>query len=167
MPKLILLGGPTGVGKTTTLRLLEKKLPDSGVLDADDVWRISDSLAVEGTRKIAIANVVAVMRGYFQAGCQTGVLSWVFARPLLFEPVIAGLEDVVDSVHFLYLIASTEVLEQRLAQRQDSHKFDYSLSRLDLIAKLPYANMDTSELSPEEVADSVIAYISQLDSRHS
>ena len=118
MPKLVLLGGPTGVGKSTALKLLENQLPKSAVLDADDVWRISEDLAVEGTRGIAIANVAGVLRGYFQAGCEVAILGWVFARSALYEPVIASLADSVDTIQQLYLVASPEALRARLENRE-------------------------------------------------
>ena len=88
LSNLILLGGPTGVGKTTVLGLLENSLPRAALLDADDVRRSAEDvrrsaedLAVEGARSTALGNVIAVMRGYFRAGCETGIVSWVFARP--------------------------------------------------------------------------------------
>ena len=37
MSKLVLLGGPTGVGKSTTLQLLRDRLPKLSLLDADDI----------------------------------------------------------------------------------------------------------------------------------
>ena len=157
MSKLILLGGPTGVGKTTVMRLLESQLTNAAFLDADDVWRIPDEIAVEATRDIALANVVAVMRGYFQAGCELGVLSWVFARSLLYEPVIAGLEEMVESVELIYLVATPGVLERRLAERGDLHRVDYAVSRLRLIEALPYEKIDTSNMSTTEVADQLAA----------
>ncbi len=162
MSKLVLLVGPTGIGKTTTLKLLENRLEKSALLDADDVWRISEDLSVDGTRRIAIANVVGVMKGYFEAGCEVGLLSWVFARPQLYEPVIAGIENSVDSVQLLYLIASPEAIGQRLGIRQDSHRLEYSLSRLELIHDLPYPKIDTTDLSPTDVVNEVITRISSL-----
>ena len=163
MSKLVLLGGPTGVGKTTTLRLLSERFEHSALLDADDVWRISPSLAVEGTRSLAIRNVVAVMRGYFEARCELGILAWVFARPELFEPVIEDLQDVVDSTHQIYLVCSPARLEQRLIKRGQSAKLAYAMSRLALIKNLPHTRIDTSDLSPAQVADAVGNAIGKLD----
>jgi predicted ABC-type ATPase len=105
MSKLILLGGPAGAGKSTEMRHLATLLPRAALVDADDVWRISKELA-QGKRDVVLANVIAVMRGYFAEGCELGVVSWVFARPALFELVIAGLQDVVDAVERTYLVAS-------------------------------------------------------------
>lgn len=164
MSKLVLLGGPTGVGKSTTLALLTGRLPKTALLDADDVWRVSTDLAIDGTRDIAIGNVVAVMRGYFEAGCELGVLAWVFARPELYEPVIAALEDQVESVHQLYLIANREQLERRLIERGSEDRVAYSISRLDLIERLPYTSIDTSRLTPDEVCEAVLVHLTTLSS---
>ncbi|MGI9328080.1 MAG: AAA family ATPase [Pseudomonadales bacterium] len=162
MSKVILLGGPTGVGKSTTLKLLENRLPKSAVLDADDVWRISDDLAVNGTRRLALSNVINVMQGYFEAGCDLVILTWVFARPQLYEPVIAGIQNSADSAHQVYLIASPDSLKQRLSGRQDSHKLEYALSRLELIQNLPFPKIDTTHLSPTEVVDALAGHIGSL-----
>ena len=159
LSKLILLGGPTGVGKTTVLRLLEQRLPRTAVLDADDVWRVSEELAAEGTRRIALDNVITVMQGYFRAGCETGILAWVFARSALYEPVISALEEMVDSTHLIHLVASPAALKRRLEKRHNLHRLDYSLSRLRLIENLPFPKVDTSEMASEEVADQLTELI--------
>jgi len=157
--KLVLLGGPTGVGKTSVLRLLAGRLPKSGVLDADDVWRVSDDLATAERRPNAIGNVVASMRGYFDAGCEVGILGWVFARRELFQPVIDALDDVTDTVQMLYLVADPDALAARLAARGEPHLFDYAKGRLALIEELPYQRIDTTHLTPAQVADAVCAAI--------
>jgi len=167
MRSLILLGGPTGVGKTTTLRILEKSLENAGCLDADDVWRVSGTIATPENGPVAIDNVIGVMRGYFRGGCETGVLSWVFARPQLYEPVIAGLSDVVDAVRQIYLVASPETIRQRIIGRRRQNPGDdsleaaieYAVSRVELIDALPFDKIDTTGLTPSEVALRLAAFI--------
>ncbi|MGE0626140.1 MAG: AAA family ATPase [Pseudomonadales bacterium] len=161
MNRLVLLGGPTGVGKSTVLRLLAGRLPKSGVLDADDVWRVSDDLATAQRRPNAIGNVVAVMRGYFDAGCEVGILGWVFARAELYQPVIDALEDVVVEVQMLYLVADIEALNRRLAARDDVHLLDYAVGRRAMIEVLPFHRIDTTHLAPGQVADEVCAAIAR------
>ena len=171
MSKLILLGGPPGVGKTTVLKLLQKQLERAAVMDADDVWRVSEDLNTVENRNNAISNVVSVMRGYFQAGCDLAILSWVFARPELYEPVMRGLDDVVDSVTQIYLISTRDVLEARFRDRHlqsgdtspVQSALDYSMSRLDLIEALPFPKIDTSEISPSVTAERVISLINQIE----
>jgi len=163
MPKLILLGGPTGVGKTTALNRLGKRIPRSSILDADDVWRISDDLAIAGTRRIAIENVIAVMRGYFLAKCDVGILSWVFARPELYEPVIEGLSGYVSEILQIYLISTPEQLKKRLASRGDLARLEYSRSRLELIEALPFPKIDTSDKTEAQVVNEILQYVNSPD----
>ncbi len=161
MTRLVLLGGPTGVGKTTVLRHLQgSRSPGTALLDADDVWRVSDDLAVPENRDMAIGNVISVMRGYFSAGCETGILSWVFARSLLYQPVLDGLEDLVDTADMLYLVSSPEALESRLLARGEPDKLAYALTRLELIDALPFPKLDTTDLNSNQVADQVADRIS-------
>lgn len=155
MKKLVLLGGPPGVGKTATLWQLGNKLTHSALLDADDVWRVSNEHSLEENRSIAIQNVIHVMQGYFEAGCHVGIVSWVFARPQLFEPVIEGLKSRVDSIQQIYLTATEEAIEKRLAHRMDQDRLEYSRTRLELINALPFTRIDTTNLSPNKVADQV------------
>ncbi len=158
-PRLLLLGGPTGVGKTSVLHLLSGSIPKCAVLDADDVWRVDSEIAVPENRSIAIQNTIEVMKGYFEAGCEIGVLGWVFARDLLYQPVINSMRECGVDVEQLYLTANEEILEQRLWQRGDIDRLDYSISRLRLIEKLPFAKIDTSKLTPSEVAEIVREHI--------
>ena len=159
MTKLVLLGGPTGVGKSTVMRLLENRIPHAAILDADDVWRVSKELAVEQNRHIALSNVVSVMRGYFEAGCETGILSWVFARSALYDPVIAGLEDRVDSINQIYLVSTLAEIKRRLHKRGDEEHYEYSKTRLELINSLPFPKIDTSRMTPESVATAIVSHI--------
>lgn len=161
MSKLVLLGGPTGVGKTTALRGLQGRLSKSAVLDADDVWRVSRDLEIPGTRAIAIQNVTDTMRGYFKAQCQVGIVAWVFARPELYLPVIDALKHCVDSVVQIYLISDPSVLESRLIHRGESEKTEYAKSRLSLIQELPFSKIDTTNLHASEVVDRICEEISR------
>ena len=163
MPKLVLLGGPTGVGKSTAMRLLENRIPRAALLDADDVWRVSKELSIDKNRHIALSNVISVMRGYFEGGCETGILSWVFARSTLYGPVIAGLEDMVDSVDQIYLTSAIAEIKRRLLTRGDEHLYEYSKTRLDLIDSLPFTKIDTSEMVPETVATAIIDHIGSTE----
>lgn len=141
------------------MQLLDKRIPHAALLDADDVWRVSEELAIEGNRTMALSNVVSVMRGYFDAGCEIGILSWVFARSELFHPVIAGVGDMVDDIDQIYLISSRAELERRLRERGHEERYEYALSRLELISALPYPKIDTSSLTTAEVATAIIKHI--------
>ena len=54
---------------------------------------------------------------------------------------------------------SPESLAARLEARGSTHRLDYALSRLALIQELPFKKIDTTELTPEEVAQAIEAHI--------
>ena len=83
------------------------------------------------------------------------VLGWVFARDLLYRPVLESMTESGIRVMQLYLVADEKVLEDRLRQRGDIDRLEYSVSRLRLIDELPFAKIDTSKLNPVEVAERV------------
>ena len=169
MKTLVLLGGPPGVGKTSVLHYLENNIPACGILDADDVWRVSSDIAVEQNRTIAHANVISAADGYLVAGCQTVIVSWVFARAALYEPLIHGLQNKIDQIKQIYLTADPETLSSRIRERRSKaakaypqsveELIDYSLDRQALIASLPFQKIDTSHLSSEEVGRTLLSLL--------
>ena len=171
MGRLVLIGGPIGVGKTTVMKHLETRCKKAGFLDADDVFRVSPDLSAIENRHIAHRHVIEILRGYFAAGCEIVFLSWVFARPALYEPVFDGLRDLAPDPILIHLIASEARLAERLAARGDQLRerqgmfydeaaaLEYSLSRLALINALAFPKIDTSHLSSVQVADEILSLL--------
>ena len=151
---LVLLGGPPGVGKSTVLECLSELLPNVALLDADDVTNTATNFSEDPA--IVIQTVVASMRDRLARSDGNGILAWVFARAEMFMPVIAGLEDTVDAVEQVYLVASEANLRERLMVRGDTDKLEYAKTRLALIEKLPHRRIDTARLTPQQVAQEVL-----------
>ena len=152
MRRLVLVGGPPGVGKSTIVGRLRGRFPNSAVLDADDF-------------DASLPDVVAALRDCFETGSELVVLAWVFARAALYQPVLDSLSDLAERSLVLYLVASPAALERRLAARGDPEKLDYARDRLALIHELPFARIDTSELSEVAAAEQVAAAIQDWDAR--
>ena len=152
MRRLVLLGGPPGVGKSTVVAALRGRLPNSAVLDADDFDSLPD--------------VVAALRECFETGSELVVLAWVFARAALYQPVLDSLSDLAERSLVLHLVAHPAQLAHRLAARGETEGLDYALDRLALIEQLPFARIDTSELdatgAAEQVARAIRAWESAL-----
>jgi DNA polymerase III delta prime subunit len=153
---LVLLGGPPGVGKTTTLRRLPRLYERCALLDADDVWRVHPFEVNDVTRSIAEGNVIAVLRGFLEARYPIVFLAWVLANPRLIERILGGLQGCYDDSVIVHLVASRETLQER-----SQHKFErglipeYQLFKLQQIEALPFPKIDTTTLTTAEVAERI------------
>jgi hypothetical protein len=140
------------------LRELATRLDRCALLDADDVWRVKPFDVSEPYGTLFGRNVNAVLRGYLEARVPLVVVSWVFASPELVKRTLDGVAGLHDSHRIVYLVASREALvERHQADRDHARLLDYGLGKLDQIQALPGTKLDTTGLSPAEVADRLIA----------
>ena len=65
--RLLLIGGPPGVGKTAVARELFSGFSGSAWLDGDDVWRMNPFESNERTQPIVEANIPFVLSSYLAA----------------------------------------------------------------------------------------------------
>ncbi|HTO70694.1 MAG TPA: AAA family ATPase [Myxococcota bacterium] len=159
-PRLVLLGGPPGVGKSSALARLERKLARGACLDADDVRRFRP--AENGTAELeaGVRNVIAVLRGYLEARAPVVVLAWVLADPRLVERILSELDGLYGSVTRLYLVASHAALEARLRREPERpHSLEYALAKLAQIEALPQPKLDTTGLDADAVAERILAQL--------
>jgi AAA domain-containing protein len=157
MSRLILIGGPPAVGKSTVLAHLQRKLERGAFLDADDVWRVKPFDVSEPYGALFGRNVNEVLRGYLEARLPLVLLSWVFANPELVKRVLDGVAGLYQTHQIIYLVASPEALAARhRADPEQARLLDYGLAKLAQIQALPEPKLDTTGLSPERVADRLI-----------
>lgn len=157
MSKLILLGGPPGIGKTTVAHLLWHELDHCAWLEGDAVWQISPFSVTPASKRLAEANITAVLRNYLESGYAHVLLSWVLHRLDLIQRLVAPLEGLAKEVHQFTLVATPEVLRERFELDPKRGRFsELPLWRLDEAASLPTRQIDTTRLSPSEVARLII-----------
>lgn len=160
MTKLVLIGGAPGVGKSTVLQHLPDLFERCAWLDADDVWRVRP----QEWKPEFEGNVVAVLRGYLEAGYPTVFLSWVLADPAKVERILSALEGLYDEALVVYLTASPEVLELRSRNKISRGLApEYQAFKAEQIAALPCARIDTSGLAPPEVATAIASFVRSGD----
>ncbi len=160
MSQLVLIGGPPAVGKTTALAHVATAAGRCAVLDADDVWRIHPFEVNDTTRPLAEGNVVAVLRGFLEAGYPRVFLTWVLAVPPLIERLLGALEGHYESASVLHLVLTPEALRQRCAREPDEGRVvDYALLKLEQIQALPTPKIDTTDRTPAEVAARILTTV--------
>ena len=155
MQHLLLLGGPPGVGKSTVAPLLAERLAPCAWVEADDLWRRAPELVDDRTRRMVESNIGHVLREYVAAEYPVVFLSWVLHRRDLIERLLAAI-PVSGAKHVVHLTAAPEVLRARVgADPGRGRSLERALRRLEEIEALPYAKIDTSTSSPEEIAERV------------
>ena len=160
MSKLVLIGGPPGVGKTSVLEHLPGLFDQLAILDADDVWRVQPGFPNEVHRNYSDENVISVLRGYLDAGFPLVFLSWVLANPIKLERILAGLRGHYDSSLVVYLVASRECLQERAREKYERGLArEYQLAKLEQIEALPHPKIDTTGLTPEAAASQLAEWV--------
>ncbi len=163
MSKLVLIGGPPAVGKTTVLSLLPRHFESCACLDADDVWRVQplDFRDMdEAMKTLSVGNVTSVLRGYLEARFSYVFLSWVLANPLLTQRLLDALQGVYETSLVLHLVATPEALEDRRRQQLERGRLpEYGFDRLRKIEALATPKIDTTGLSSEVVAERIAALV--------
>ena len=146
MSRLVLLGGPPGVGKSSAIQQLSK----SGVtcLEADEISPPGINEAAE----LSINRVVLKTEELLSRR-DVVILSWVFARSQLYKPFLVHFPDI--SVRQLYLVCSIPRLKERLISRNAVDLIEYSIEKLQLINQLPLEKIDTTEMSIQDVSDAI------------
>jgi hypothetical protein len=164
-PKLVLIGGPPGVGKTSALAHLPRLVERCACLDADDVWRVHPFEATGAARGIPERNVMAVLRGYLEAGLPFVFVTWVLARSRRIERILRGVQGLYGSALVIHLVASREVLERRVLAKRGERGLvtGFALRKLEEIEALPFLRIDTTHLGPAEVAERIAALARQGD----
>ena len=163
MSKLILIGGPPGIGKTTVAHLLWHELEHCAWLEGDAVWKIRPFSVTPASKRLAEANIISVLRNYLESGYAHVLLSWVLHRLDLIQRLVAPLEGLAKEVHRFTLVATPEVLRERFELDPKRGRFStLPLWRLEEAASLPTRQIDTTSLSPSEVARIILTELGDV-----
>jgi broad-specificity NMP kinase len=157
MPKLVIVNGAPGVGKSTVAKLVFPRLSNSAFLDGDDVWRTNPFEVTEHTKAIVEKNIPFLLRSYLEAGYEYVLLAWVMHRQEIIDLVLAELSDLDFEVHVFTLVAEESVVQDRWRHRT-GREGDSSLvaDRLRQSKALESTKIDTTDLGPEEIAERIL-----------
>lgn len=160
MKKLILIGGPMGVGKTAVSKKLCKTLDHCVFLDGDWCWDMHPFIVDEETKKMVMNNIVYQLNQFLLcSSIHYVVFCWVMHEQSLIEEIINRIESDCE-VYSFSLVCTKEELTKRIQKDIDlgirqQDVLNRSIERLEMYQHLQTIKVDTSMLSIDEVVCSI------------
>lgn len=152
LPRLILLGGAPGIGKSTAARALYQELNNSIWLDVDDLWRSHPFRVDEATRAMVEQNTGCVVRNFLTAGYQHIIVTWVWHRQEVIDRLLGSLEGLAFDPKVVHLTADETALRARWEGDPNRGVVtDLALDRLKQCSVIQSVQVDVTLLSPSEV----------------
>lgn len=165
MKNLYLIGGTMGAGKTATCQNLKRKLNNSVFLDGDWCWDMHPFQVTEETKQMVLENICYLLNNFIRCSAYENIIfCWVMHQQAIIDDILSRLDTANCKVHSISLICSEIALRTRLekdiaAGIRTEDVVLRSMERIPLYEKLNTCKVDVSEISPEQVADSIIKIV--------
>lgn len=169
MKRLLLIGGPMGVGKSVVCAELMSRLQPGVYLDGDWCWNMYPFSVTQETAAMVMDNVCAVL-GRFLACPELDnvVFGWVMHRQEIIDAICARLPLEGVQVYRMSLVASQQVLRDRLVRdiargKRRGEVISRSLSYLPCYEKLDTWKLDTDRCTPRQAAAMILHQLEQSE----
>lgn len=165
MKKLILIGGPMGVGKTAVCRELQRLLPENVFLDGDWCWDSVPFRVTEETKAMVVENIAFLLNQFLRCSTYENVLfCWVLHHQTTWEDLLARLNLKGVQVVRLSLVCTPQELVRRLESDiakgvRTPDVIARALHRMDCCKGLEIPHLDTTQMTPHEVAEQILNLI--------
>lgn len=162
MKRLILIGGPMGVGKTLVCRQLQKRLPLNVFLDGDWCWEMKPFQVTRETKRMVLENIHFMLGQFLRCSVYENILfCWVMHQNEILQEVLSGLDLQGIELHCFTLMADAQSLARRVlgdvaAGVRDATALEKSLHYLQCCQELNTVKIDTSALSAQQVAEVIL-----------
>ncbi len=153
MTKLVFIGGPMGVGKSTITQALCSKFSHSVMLDGDWCWFQGDKEWDFSTtnKKMVLENITFLLNSFLKTKSFDFIFfCWVLHEKNIEQEILSRLNRPFDFYHFS-LICEEKVLKNRilnrqnlLTQQQKEEQIKRALQRLKQIETLDTIKINTS-----------------------
>ena len=163
MKRLILIGGPMGVGKTAVGRALRNQIPNSVFLDGDWCWDANPFTVTEETKAMVLENIRFLLGQFLQCSAyETVIFCWVMHQQNIVDAILSGLPLDNVWVWAISLTAEPEELRRRLEEDvsrglRQPDVVERGLTYLPAYGRMNTEKVDTTQLSPEVVAGTLRA----------
>lgn len=158
MKRLIVVGGPMGVGKSATCRELHRLLGGSALLDGDWCWDLNPFTVNGETKAMVLDNIHHLLNNFLRCtACERVIFCWVLQERSILDAVLDGLDLRGVEVHCFALVADAAALRKRIGRDvarglRGADALDRSLAYLPKYASLGAELLDVSSIGPREAA---------------
>ena len=161
MKRLILVGGPMGVGKSRVCRCLQERLRPSAYLDGDWCWDMNPFRVTEETKAMVLDNIGTLLSRFLQCSeVEYVIFGWVMHQQGIVDEICGRLPLEGVSVRAFSLLAAPAVLEERLrrdirAGKRQEDVIGRSLAYLPMYREMDTIPICTDNKSVEEISDEI------------
>jgi broad-specificity NMP kinase len=165
MPKLVMINGTMGVGKTATCKELYKKLQNSVWLDGDWCWMMNPFIVNEENKQMVENNITDLLRNFLiNSSFQYVIFNWVIQSEEIFDMILNKLDGLEFEVIKITLLCNEESLRNRIRidvnnNVRDEECITRSLERIPLYKNMNTIKIDTSNVSISETVYKIIKII--------
>lgn len=160
MKKLILIGGPMGIGKSTVTAALNEELDNSVMLDGDWCWQMHPWQFTEENKKMVLKNIQFLLQSFIDnSSFEFIIFCWVMDHQEIIEDVLAGLKLSDTEVISISLVASPQKLTENIQADivkglRDFDSIAAAIARLENYRGVESIKIDTTALDiPATVAE--------------
>lgn len=150
MKRLIFIGGPMGIGKTTIGRaLVENELANAVFLDGAWCWDLSPFIVNDENKQMVVRNIQFLLNSFIEnSKIENIVFVWVMHQQAIIYRITAGL---IDDYHFvsISLVATPEALRKRFNKDvtkgiRENQAVSGAVARLPLYAAVNSQKIDVT-----------------------
>lgn len=155
--RLIILNGPSGVGKTTVARLLSQKSESSVCIHGDVLREMIVSRDGSEDGRLGYRNGALLVNNFKDASYDLIVFDYIFPSNEHLEFFIGLLQDFSSAFIFTLWAAERVVQGRRRERDRDDRRFSVADSYDELQSNLQDFKtvIETDDLSPEQIADDI------------
>lgn len=156
--KLIIINGPSGVGKTTVCWGLYKEFEKSVWLDGDWCWMMNPFKVNEENLKMAEDNIAYMLKNFIEnLNYEYVILGWIIFNNQMFDRVLRKLKDKDYKLYKITLLCSEEKLRERMIlDHREAGNIETSVHSIKYYKPLDTNKLDTTNLTADEVVHEIV-----------
>ncbi len=155
--RLIFIGGPPGVGKSTVAKILLDRLENSIWLDGDDVWRMNPFTVNEVTKAMVTNNIQYVLNSFISAQFSFVLFTWVLHLNSIVDSIIDHINLRGYEFFHVTLTCDDSVLKDRItSDKGRTTTISLALDRLEKARSVKSEIIDSTNKSVFDIANILI-----------